>query len=57
MIVDRDPLNMNEVQEALDKIPDSDKKEEVKIYLKKFLKAKPGQAKKIREVLIKKWDK
>jgi DNA-directed RNA polymerase subunit F len=51
MIYDRTPLNLNEVQEKLENIPDSDRKEEVKIYLKKFLKAKPEQSEKIKQGL------
>ena len=51
MIYDRAPLNLNEVQEILENIPDSDRKEEVKIYLKKFLKAKMDQGAKIKEGL------
>jgi len=51
MIYDRTPLNLNEVQEILENIPDSDKKEEIKIYLKKFLKVKAEQSKKIKEGL------
>ncbi|MAH06777.1 hypothetical protein CMI38_00840 [Candidatus Pacearchaeota archaeon] len=51
MILDREPLNMSEVSEILKDIDDSDKKEEIELYLKKFLKAKPGQAKKIKEGL------
>jgi DNA-directed RNA polymerase subunit F len=51
MIYDRTPLNLNEVQEKLENIPDSDRKEEVKIYLKKFLKAKSEQSEKIKQGL------
>ena len=51
MILDREPLNMSEVSEILKDIDDSDKKEEIELYLKKFLKAKPGRAKKIKEGL------
>jgi DNA-directed RNA polymerase subunit F len=51
MILDRIPLNMNEVEEILKDIPDSDKKQEMELFLKKFLKAKPAQAKKIKEGL------
>jgi DNA-directed RNA polymerase subunit F len=51
MILDRTPLNLNEVQEILENIPDSDKKEAMKLYLKKFLKSKPYQAKKIKQGL------
>jgi len=53
MILDRQPLNLNETQEILEDISDSDKKEETKIYLKKFLKTKPEKAKKIQEELEK----
>lgn len=53
MIFDRTPLNLNEVEEIIKNIPDSDKKEEVKIYLKKFLKTKSERAKKIKEELEK----
>ena len=49
MILDRTPINMNEVQEIIAEIDDSPKKEEMEIYLKKFMKAKPEQAKKIKE--------
>ncbi len=53
MILDRTPLNLNEVKEILEQIEDSDNKEEMKIYLKKFLKTKPEQVKKIKEALEK----
>ena len=53
MILDRTPLNMNEVQEIFKDIPDSPKKEELEEFLKKFIKAKPEQAKKIKEDLEK----
>ena len=53
MILERTPLNLNEVKEILEDIEDSDKKEEMKLYLKKFLKIKPEQAKKIKEELEK----
>lgn len=43
MIYDRIPLNLNEVQEILENVPDSDRKEEVKVYLKKFLKSKQAE--------------
>jgi DNA-directed RNA polymerase subunit F len=49
MILDRTPINMNEVQEIIAEIEDSPKKEEMEIYLKKFVKAAPAQAKKIKE--------
>ena len=48
MILERTPLNLNEVDEIIKDIPDSDKKEEMKNYLKKFLKTKSSSAKKIK---------
>ena len=53
MILDRTPINMNEVQKILEDIPASEKKEEAETFLKKFVKAKPSQAKKIKEELEK----
>ena len=53
MILDRQPLNLNETQEILENVSDSDKKEEMKIYLKKFSKTKQGRSKKIKEELEK----
>ena len=53
MIYDRTPLNLNEVEEILKEIPDSDKKEEMNLFLKKFLKTKQGNAKKIKAELEK----
>ena len=38
MILDRTPLNLNEVQEILKDIPDNEKKEEMNVYIKKFMK-------------------
>jgi len=49
MILDRTPINMNEVHELISNIDDSPKKEEIELYLKKFMKSKPEQAKKIKE--------
>ncbi len=51
MILDRQPLNLNEVQEILKDIPDNEKKEQMEVYLKKFLKTKSTQAKKIKQEL------
>ncbi len=53
MILERTPLNLEEVKEILESIEDSDKKEEMKTYLKKFLKTKPEKVKKIKEELRK----
>lgn len=53
MILDRTPLNLNEIREILKNLDDSDKKEEMEGYLKKFSKTKPEKAKKIKEDLEK----
>jgi len=53
MILDRTPINMNEVELIMKDIADSGKKEEMELFLKKFLKTKPIQAKKIKEELEK----
>jgi DNA-directed RNA polymerase subunit F len=53
MITERTPLNLNEVKEILKDIPDSERKEQMEQFLKKFLKTKNEQAKKIREELEK----
>ena len=53
MILDRTPINMNEVEEIVKDIADSEKKQEMELFLKKFLKVKLGQAKKIKEGLEK----
>ena len=44
---------MNEAEEILKDIPAGEKKEEAETFLKKFVKAKPAQAKKIKEELEK----
>jgi DNA-directed RNA polymerase subunit F len=53
MIIDRTPQNMNEVEKILKGLPDSSKKEEMELFLKKFLKTKSDQVKKIKENLEK----
>ena len=53
MILERTPLNMNEVSELLRDIPDNEKKDEINVFLKKFTKAKDPQAKKIKDDLEK----
>ena len=53
MILDRTPLNLNEVREILKNLDDSDKKEEMEVYLKKVSKTKPEKVKKIKEDLEK----
>lgn len=51
MIIERTPLNLNEVDKIIKDIPDSPKKEEIVDFLKKFMKTKNEQAKKIKEEL------
>ena len=51
MILDRKPLGMSEVSKILETIADSDKKEQIEIHLKKFLKKKSEKANKIKEEL------
>lgn len=53
MIIDRTPLNLNEVEEILKEIPESPRKEETEEYLEKFMKAKSASAKKLKEELEK----
>lgn len=53
MILDRTPLNLDEVREIVKNLDVGDKKEEIEKYLKKFLKTKPEKAKKIKEELEK----
>jgi DNA-directed RNA polymerase subunit F len=51
MIHERTPINLCEVKDILQNVADSDKKIEMEEFLKKFLKTKPEQAKKIKEKL------
>ena len=53
MILDRTPLCMNEVEEIIKEIPDSEKKQALEVFLKKFLETKPTQVKKIKDSLEK----
>jgi len=48
MILDRTPINLNEVDEIIKDTPDTEKKIQTQEYLKKFLKTKPEQEKKIK---------
>ena len=48
MILDRTPINISEVEEIVNNIDDSEKKEKIKLYLKKFLKVDHKQAKNIK---------
>ena len=51
MILDRTPLNLNEVAKILEDVSDSDKKEAMRMYMKKFLKTPEAKATKIKEGL------
>ena len=51
MILERTPINMNEVEEIVKELPDDEKKQEIELFLKKFLKTKINQAKKIKKEL------
>lgn len=42
---------MNEVEEIVKELPDDEKKQEIELFLKKFLKTRLNQAKKIKEEL------
>ena len=53
MILERTPLNLNEVELINKDLVDSDKKQEIELFLKKFLKTKNDKAKKIKEDLEK----
>jgi len=53
MILERQPLSLNEMKDIIEGIPDSEKKIQMELYLKKFLKTKPERAKKIKEELKK----
>lgn len=48
MILDRTPINMSEVEEIVNNIDDSEKKEKIQLHLKKFLEADHKQAKNIK---------
>jgi len=51
MILERKPISLSEVAEILKDIPDNEKKTQMELYLKKFLKIKPEKAKQIKEEL------
>ena len=51
MILERTPINMNEVEEIVKELLDDEKKQEIELFLKKFLKTKINQAKKIKKEL------
>ena len=53
MILDRTPLNLNEVEDLVKDLEEGEKKEEIELFLKKFGKTKVHQAKKIKEELEK----
>lgn len=49
MIIDRVPISMVEVQEIVENVDNSEKKEKIDTYLKKFLKTETKQAKNIND--------
>ena len=51
MILERKPVNLCEVEEILKDIPESERKTQMDLYLKKFCKTKPETAKKIKKDL------
>jgi DNA-directed RNA polymerase subunit F len=53
MIIERTPLNMNEVEEVTAKIQDSEKKLKIEDFIKKFNKTKKDSARKIKDELEK----
>ncbi|MBS3080867.1 hypothetical protein J4221_05325 [Candidatus Pacearchaeota archaeon] len=53
MIIEKTPLTMNDVARILKDLPNSEKKQEMELFLKKFIKASPSQEKKIKEDLEK----
>ncbi len=53
MILDREPISMNEVEDIIKDIDDSVKKQEIEPFLKRFVKLKSEKVKKIREKLEK----
>ena len=53
MILDRTPLTMAEVEDLVKDLPDNEKKQEIELFLKKFLKIKASIATKIKEELEK----
>ena len=53
MILERKPLDLHEVKKIIEDIDDNERKAQIELYLKKFLKTKPEQIKKIKEELKK----
>lgn len=53
MIIERTPLNLSEVEEIVETLPENPRKEEIQAFLKKFSNTKKNQAKKIKEELEK----
>jgi len=47
MILERTPLTLNEVEEILKDLPESEKKQEMDLFLKKFIKIKSSEASKM----------
>lgn len=53
MILDRKPVNLNEVKKILNEIPENEQKSQMEIYVKKFIKISAEKAKKIKESIEK----
>ncbi len=53
MIIEKTPLNLNEVKEIMKNLPDDEKKQAIELYLKKFLKTNSKNAIKIAQEIEK----
>lgn len=53
MIIDRTPLSMNDVEHIIKDIQDTEKKQAIELFLKKFLNTTSAKAKKIKDGLEK----
>lgn len=53
MIVNKTHLNMNEVEEIVKELQDNEKKQEIELFLKKFLKRKSKESERLKENLEK----
>lgn len=53
MIIEKTPLNLNEVKEIVKNLPDDEKKQTIELYLKKFLKTTSKNSEKITQEIEK----
>ncbi len=53
MIIEKTPLNLNEVKDIVKNLPDDEKKQAIELYLKKFLKTTPKNTIKITQEIEK----